>query len=264
MKQKMLLLLAVFFGFLAFVLSYSHLNAEKKKIMSDAETVYLIQMLNNKTAGEEIFKEDLGKIEVKRTRNDIESSREIPWHLASNVIGRKLENSISKGKTLQDTDLQVISQRNGGFTSVVRKGYRAVSVPVDATSSVNNLIQPQDNVDVIGTFRFPDLKGDSALDTVTLTILQNVKVLAVGNRYVGYQADPEGTSRNNYNTVTLMLLPHEVEMVVFASQKGRLSLSLRNYSETEIISETPSVDFRKLEKELPEYNRIRERNQKRL
>ena len=59
-----------------------------------------------------------------------------------------------------------------------------------------------------------------------------------------------------------MLLPHEVEMVVFASQKGRLSLSLRNYSETEIISETPSIDFRKLEKDLPRYNKIRERNQK--
>ena len=146
---------------------------------------------------------------------------------------------------------------------MVRRGYRAVSIPVDITSSVNNLIQPQDNVDVIGTFRFPDLKGDSALDTVTMTILQNVKVLAVGSRYSGYQADPTGEQRNSYGTVTLMLLPHEVEMVIFASQKGRLSLSLRNYSETEIIGETPSVDFRKLEKELPKYNRIREQNQKR-
>ena len=262
MKQKMLLLLAVLFGFVAFILSYSHLKSERQKIYSETETFYLIQMAKNKSAGETLMKEDLRKVAIKRTRKDMESSREIPWSSVNNVIGRKLENSIVAGKTLQDNDLQLISQRNGGFTSVVRKGYRAISIPVDATSSVNNLIQPQDNVDVIGTFRFPDLKGDTALDTVTMTILQNVKVLAVGSRYAGYQADPEGGVRNSYSTVTLMLLPHEVEMVVFASQKGRLSLSLRNYGETEIISETPSVDFRKLEKELPNYNRIREQNQK--
>lgn len=260
MKQKMLLLLAVLFGLIAFFLSYSHLNAEKRKIYSETETFYLIQMAKNKSAGEVILKEDVRKVEIKRTRHDMESSREIPWSSVNNVIGRKLENSIVAGKTLQDNDLQLISQRNGGFTSVVRKGYRAVSIPVDVTSSVSNLIQPQDNVDVIGTFRFPDLKGDSALDTVTMTILQNVKVLAVGSRYSGYQADPEGGMRGSYGTVTLMLLPHEVEMVIFASQKGRLSLSLRNYGETEIISDTPSVDFRKLEKELPKYNRIRRDN----
>ena len=43
--------------------------------------------------------------------------------------------------------------------------------------------QLNDNVDVLGTFRFPDLRGDNSLDTVTITILQNVKVLAVGNRW---------------------------------------------------------------------------------
>ena len=261
MKQKMLLVLAVFFGFLAFILSYAQLNAEKKKILGEAETVYVIQLKRDKAANEEILLSDIARKEIKRMRDSDLNTREIPWSQAMNVVGRHLEASMRKGQLLQDTDLKLVTQRHG-FTTHVRKGYRAVSIPVDATSSVNNLIQPQDNVDVIGTFRFPDLKGDSALDTVTMTILQNVKVLAVGRRYGMYAADPQGSSRNSYNTVTLMLLPHEVEMVVFASQKGRLSLSLRNYSETEIISETPSIDFRKLEKDLPRYNKIRERNQK--
>lgn len=261
MKQKMLLVLAVFFGFLAFILSYAQLNAEKKKIMGEAETVYVIQLKRDKAANEEITMADIVRKERKIMRDSSINSREIPWSQAVNVIGRQLEVSMRKGQILQDTDLKLVTQRQG-FTTHVRKGYRAVSIPVDATSSVTNLIQPQDNVDVIGTFRFPDLKGDSALDTVTITILQNVKVLAVGRRYGVYSADPQGNSRTSYNTVTLMLLPHEVEMVVFASQKGRLNLSLRNYNETEIIPNTQSIDFRKLEKQLPQFNKIRERNQK--
>lgn len=260
MKQKLLLVLAVFFGFLAFILSYAQLNAEKKKILGEAETIYVIQLKKDKIADEEISMDDIERKEIKRMRNKDVATREIPWTQAPYVVGRRLETSMRKGQILQDSDLKLITQRQG-FNIHVRKGYRAVSIPVDATSSVTNLIQPHDNVDVIGTFRFPDLKGDSALDTVTMTILQNVRVLAVGRRYNTYSADPQGMGRASYNTVTLMLLPHEVEMVVFASQKGRLSLSLRNYNETEIIPDTPSIDFRKLEKDLPAYNQIRLKNQ---
>ncbi len=261
MKQKILLVLAVFFGFLAFILSYAQLNAEKKKILGEAETLYVIQLKRDKAANEEILLEDITRKEIKRMRDSGVASREIPWSQSINVVGRRLETSMRRGQILQDTDLKLVTQRHG-FNTQVRKGYRAVSVPVDATSSVTNLIQPQDNVDVIGTFRFPDLKGDSSKDTITMTILQNVKVLAVGRRYGVSSADPQGNTRNSYNTVTLMLLPREVEMVVFASQKGRLSLSLRNYSETEIISDSQSIDFAKLQKELPQYNREREQRQK--
>ena len=261
MKQKVLLVLAVFFGFLAFILSYAQLNAEKKKIMGEAETLYVIQLKRDKAANEEILMEDIARKEIKRMRDSAVATREIPWSQAINVVGRRLETSMRRGQILQDTDLKLVTQRHG-FNTQVRKGYRAVSIPVDSTSSVTNLIQPQDNVDVIGTFRFPDLKGDSSKDTITMTILQNVKVLAVGRRYGVSSADPQGSARNSYNTVTLMLLPREVEMVVFASQKGRLSLSLRNYGETEIISQTESIDFAKLQKELPKYNREREKRQK--
>ena len=257
MKQKMLLVLAVFFGFLAFILSYAQLNAEKKKIMGEAETVYVIQLKKDKSANEEILMTDIARKEIKRMRDSGINTREIPWSQAVNVVGRHLEASMRKGQILQDTDLKLVTQRQG-FTTHVRKGYRAISIPVDTTSSVNNLIQPQDNVDVIGTFRFPDLKGDSALDTVTMTILQNVKVLAVGNQWREFRSE-EGFNRS-YSTITLMLWPAEVEMIVFAAQKGRLSLSLRNYEDSSLDRdlEKRSVNFKMLEKEIPKYNKQRE------
>ena len=153
-----------------------------------------------------------------------------------------------------------MSQRNG-FTHVIRPGMRAVSVPVDVVGSVNNLIGPNDNVDVIGTFRFPDLKGDAAIDTVTLTILQNVKVLAVGNRWGSQYNEPQ--SQRGYSAVTLLVWPEEVEMLVFAAQKGRLSLSLRNFDDSRIDRELEgkSVNFKELEKKIPGFNEQRRKRQ---
>ena len=135
-----------------------------------------------------------------------------------------------------------------------------MSIPVDPVSSVNNLIQPNDNVDVLGTFRFPDLRGDNSLDTVTITILQNVKVLAVGNRWGSNYGSDAMNAQRSYSTVTLQLYPDEVEMVIFAAQKGRLTLSLRNFEDERISKdiEARSVNFKSLEKEIPKYNKRRE------
>lgn len=260
MRQKFLLLGAVFFGFLAFVLSYFQLQAERMKITGAAESVMLIKVTRNLAAGETIKESDIARDEVRRIIRPGMPSREIFWTQSASVIGRQLESSIMAGQHLQNTDLKPMTHQHG-LTGIIRDGMRAVSIPVDTTGAVSNLIQPSDNVDVIGTFRFPDMRGDNALDTVTLTLLQNVKVLAVGNRWGQTGIDP--TNSRSYSTVTLLLWPNEVEMVIFASQKGKLSLSLRSYEDFRIDRsiESRSVNFRQLEKDIPSYNENRSKRQ---
>lgn len=260
MKQKLLLLGAVFFGFLAFMISYNQLQYEKRRISGSAETVLLVQLKTTKTAGEELRDTDITRVEVKRLPNKILSNREILWKDRYSAIGRQLETTVNAGQTLLHTDLKPINQRHG-FNSIIPAGMRAISVPVDSTGSVTNLVGPNDNVDVLGTFRFPDLRGDSSLDTVTLTILQNVKVLAVGSRWGAQYAEPN--SQRGYSTVTLLVWPEEVEMLVFASQKGRLALSLRNFDDSRIDRslEGKSVNFKELEKNIPSFNEQRRKRQ---
>jgi len=158
------------------------------------------------------------------------------------------------------SDLRQASTRKEGLNSIIPMGYRAISVAVDPISSVSGLIRPDNNVDIIGTFHFPDMKGDQSLDTITLTILQNVRVLATGTETVKAL---DGAERNvgvkrSYNSVTLCLKPKEVEMIIFASQKGKLTLSLRNYEETAIEPDTQSVNFRYLQQNLQKYNKERQ------
>ncbi|MBR4665269.1 MAG: hypothetical protein IKO93_15490, partial [Lentisphaeria bacterium] len=115
----------------------------------------------------------------------------------------------------------------------------------------------------IGTFRFPDTKGDSSLDTITLTILQRVRVIATGTDMgvLASNGSPEARSRG-YSTVTLELTPKEVEMIIFATQKGRLHLRLRNYEEAAITHQLQSVNWNFLQKHIPSYTEEREKMMK--
>ena len=257
MRHKILIFLAVLFGLLAFILTYKQLEAEKARINGDSEHVVLIRMKVDKNEGQEITEADIIPYKTMRNKEAQMLSREIPWNERAMVVGRKLITAVNKDQTLQTTDLQQPTLRNS-FNTMIKRGMRAVSVPVDPVSSINYLIQPNDKVDVIGTFRFPSVKGNAELDTITLTILQDVKVLAVGNRWGDHSVDPR--ANRNYGTVTLEVHPEEVEMLIFASQKGNLSFSLRKYDDTVIERNVESrrVNFSLLEKEIPNYNKRRE------
>lgn len=256
MRHKLLIILAVLFGLLAFILTYKQLEAEKARIHGDSEHVVLIRINRDMNEGEEITEADVVRYQTRRNKDSQMISREIPWSELAMVIGRKLATSVAKDQTLQTTDLQQPTNRNS-FNKVIHQNMRAVSLPVDPVSSINYLIQPNDTVDVIGTFRFPSVKGNAELDTITITILQDVRVLAVGNRWGNGAVDPR--ANRNYGTITLQVYPDEVEMLVFASQKGTLTFSLRNYNDRSIDRQIESrrVNFSMLEREIPNYNKRR-------
>ena len=134
MRQKFLLLGAVVFGLLAFVLSYQQLEAEKRRIIGDSETVVLIKLAVDKAPNEELQPGDLVRYPVRRSREMQSMSREIPWSEVSRVIGRQLETTMTAGQVLQSTDLKPMTQRQG-FNGVIRPGMRAVAIPVDPVSS---------------------------------------------------------------------------------------------------------------------------------
>ena len=249
MKQKLLLLIAVFFGIIAFVLTYQQLQQEKKKIRGQAVTTKLIRMVNDKNVGEKITAEDIEQYTETRIMSGNIFSRTIPWKKRDEIIGRELDCYLAKGSILQYDDLKNASRRVFGLNATVSPGMRAKAVAVDSISSLSYLVRPNDRVDVIGTFRFPEMRGEKDWDTITLTVLQNVRVIATGNQW-GRSAENQPSARRSYSSVTLELSPGDVEIVEFASQKGRLSLSLRNNEDSATVYDLKSVYFRSLKKYL--------------
>jgi pilus assembly protein CpaB len=259
MRQKLLLLAAVFFGILAFVLTFHQIKMAQRRALGETMKVTLIQLNKDKIADQPLASEDLVPLSTKRFRTA--SKREIPWTKRNLIIGKKLATSLNRGAIIQWSDLQIALKGSKELSDLIKSGNRAISISVDATASVTGLVLPGNNVDIIGTFRFPEMKGDKSFDTLTLTILQNVKVLATGTDMGGavFSGMSPARRRKGYSTVTLSLTPKEVEMIIFASQKGRLTLSLRNKEESRIEKNLQSVNFDYLQKHIKDYNLEREK-----
>ena len=129
------------------------------------------------------------------------------------------------------------------FAATIPPGMRAVSINVDPAGAVSYLIEPGSQVDVIGLFEVvippPETLSDfnSALEferRVAKTVLQNVRVLAVGGAASRGAYAPE-ISGAGLGTVTLELSPEQVEALVFAQGivAGPLLLALRNPADNE-------------------------------
>jgi pilus assembly protein CpaB len=256
MKQKFMIVLALVFGLLAFFLTRYQIKLERERILGSAKDVIYIRAKKSLAEGEKISATD---IEANQTKKFPKPGQvEIEWKDRDNIIGRKLAKSVFKGEDLKWYQIEedIVSKKEG-LAAIIPQRLRAVSIAVDTTSSVTGLVRPGHHVDIVGTFHFPEMKGDKALDTITLTILQNVYVLATGTQLAGSSRGAQ-TGIKGYNTVTLALTPNEVEMIIFASQKGKLSLSLRNYEDAMVLHDLQSVNFKYLEQNIPNYTKQRE------
>lgn len=257
MRQKLLLLAAVFFGVLAFMFTWQQISYEKQLIKDSTEDRVVIVLKEDMAEGDAITADKITGRKVKRFKNSL-NTNEIPFEHRDQIIDAELALNVRANTPLMYSYFKTAIRKDGrsGLARTLEPGRRAIPVPVDMVSSVAGLVRPYNYVDVIGTFRFPDAKGDAQLDTITMTILQRVKVLACGSD-TGNQSSG-GSAARSYSTVTLELLPHEVEMIVFAIQKGRLTLSLRNADDGR-ITDTQSVDWNSFRENIDKLVKEREK-----
>jgi pilus assembly protein CpaB len=128
---------------------------------------------------------------------------------------------------------------------------RAILVEQTPRGALTALLAPGDRVDVLLT----KAKFDQGGSVVTVPLLQNVLVLAVGN-----SARParEISKRAADSSVILLLTMEQSSLLAQARRGGELSLILRNADDLEIaegVAETDDSDVLELEE--------RERRQRR-
>jgi pilus assembly protein CpaB len=107
----------------------------------------------------------------------------------------------------------------GFLASELAPDSRAISIKVDAESSVSSLIQRGDYVDVVSTQVIE--KADLAHGTLSETVLHKVRILAI---------DQDGRA-NKERTVSLEIPPEQANVmgkIAAAEQLGKLSLVVRS------------------------------------
>ena len=146
----------------------------------------------------------------------------------SAVIGAVVRTALLAGMPLTSAAL-IRPGQEGFLAAALMPDHRAVTIVVNQETSHAGLIAPGDRVDVIFTMQVPS-DGASQLNSFSRTILQNIRVVAVGRRVESAVSEPESEEngrRNSDDTVTLEVLPPEADRLVLATTRGSISLALR-------------------------------------
>jgi pilus assembly protein CpaB len=154
---------------------------------------------------------------------------------APELLGRVLKTESKMGEAVIEGKLAPKGSE-GGFSSIIPDGMRALTVCVNNSSGVGGFILPNTRVDVLVTVSSPVQKGEST----TKIILEDIKVLAVDQTFERKEDDPVIVQ-----TVTLLVTPEDAEKLVLASTEGKLQLSLRNTSDRSVRA-TSGVQLKEL------------------
>ena len=213
--------------------------------------------------GTVITKKDLS---LKEVFESAAGSHAVRRDDVNQILGKKVMFPLEREDVISWSFIEGGLPTTGGLSGLITPGLRAISISVGGASAVSGMVQPKDNVDVLGTFAFPSETVSGQMETVTLSVLQDVTVLATGQTTARQMSrgNQRGRGSSGYSTVTLEVTRREAELLVFAQQmKGSLTLTLRHPSDVSWKKELPSVNFELLQNELPAINLERQRTVRR-
>ncbi len=175
------------------------------------------------------------------------------------LLGKKVLYPVRKEDPILWTQVDMPRRHGTGLSSTIEKGKRALSLAISGAPGVAGMVQPNDHVDIMGTFTFPSPSNPTQVESVTLLLLQNVTVLAAGTQISGQGDGRRGGG--GYSSLTFSVTPQEAEILVFAQQtRGQLYLALRNPTDRDAETMIPSVKFNDIEMKLQEINEKRQRD----
>jgi len=266
MKQKMVLVVSLLCGLMAFVLTINYIQKKQKefeemkaKLMARTRQISVVAAVEDIPQGVKITDRDIGTTPM--LEKDVSDRVVLPEDYKM-ILGKKTVFPLMKGKAILWSDIEGGEQvRATGLSTRVQPGMRAISLPISSASAVSCMIEPGDRIDILGTFTLPSRRNPAEMETVTLTLLQDVSVLAVGQITSRNLPGRQKQAVINYSSVTVEVTPRESELLVFAQQaKGSLTLSLRNPADVSFEKDLPETNFYELEKKLPDLNQFRQKN----
>lgn len=156
------------------------------------------------------------------------------------IIGRPVAAKVAQGQPLLWSDFELQkSAATRRLSGAIHKGQRAVTLPIDNAGSLAGMLRPGDRIDIMGTFA-----RNSGADWATVTLLQNVLVLATGDAR-GEGDDPAGqlSGPRTFTSVTVSVDLEEAELLVFALQRGPINVALRAQEDMQTVDDVPDKTF---------------------
>jgi pilus assembly protein CpaB len=173
---------------------------------------------------------------------DASKLRTISWPAASAVTGmytrkedllnRALITPVAENEPILESELAPKGS-GAGLAAIIPEGMRAMSVAVNDVIGVAGFVTPGTMVDVMvtGAVSGPGQGGQN----ITRTILENVRVLAAGQKV---EQDRDGKPQT-VPVITLLVTPEDAGKLAMASNEGKIQLALRNTVDSDTSVPSP-------------------------
>lgn len=163
------------------------------------------------------------------------------FHTVAALIGHTTSQGLVAGEALLPGRL-IDPARGRGLSALLAPGTRAMAVKVDQVIGVAGFVGAGDFVDVIVTLQ-PDEEtndqlGQEKIPRISKIILQNIKVLAVGE-----QLQTDGRKPVKVQVVTLEVLPDQSERLALSAQYGKVNLTMRSRLDSVATATTGVTPF---------------------
>ncbi|MFW5967518.1 MAG: Flp pilus assembly protein CpaB [Persicimonas sp.] len=266
-KKKLLIIALVIGAFAAFAVWASHKKSEEKynKMMEDR--VEVVMAATDIKSGTPLDEETVTTEKVPR--QFLPPNPVLKEDFEEVYAGTPVSRDVAEGDMILASYFEV-AETSGALSGRVPPGERAMSIAVDEISGVSGLLQPGDRVDILGTFPVSDEdevvpeagQGEGGTGYVTMTLLQNVTLLGVGQQISGGDLDGQTNTRGqrNYNTVTASVTIDEAELLTIAQTRGDLTLLLRHSEDVEM----GSVDKKTLREVLEDLEVLNDEREERI
>ena len=245
MKNPRVLIFALVVALVAGLAQWRYVAGREKSLLWQSEPLVTLVAVRDIPAD---FKLDETMVEIQQVPRKWRQPKALSS--VEDILGQITADPILQGEQVMSTKL--VRADDAGLAYFVQKKYRAVAIAADDVSAVGGHLKPGNTVDVVGTFDFG--QGDKS-DMRTVTLFQNVRVLAVGgdtgrpttatirtSADLGADADAdllgndrraEASRSEQARTVTVELTPNEAQKLLLAQELGQLSLTLRSLWEAE-------------------------------
>ena len=212
-------------------------NSAEKKINASSKLTYVIVPSRDIKEREVIKREYLRTIAVPQAylqKDAFVYAKESDFKNVENAVARV---QIPKGNQITKYAITSLSPDIGLSSKIPiqMRGFIINNIPV-ATAS---MIKPDDNVDVLLTFEA--LMKSGQRQKVTVTLLQNVKVLGVGaDLGQGLDAksaaamkdkDEDAAAYSDSSSLSLALSPRDAQYLALAQAEGDISVILRSHGD---------------------------------
>jgi pilus assembly protein CpaB len=173
------------------------------------------------------------------TKLDASMLRAIPWPASDAIAGactkvqdctnRALITSVAQNEPIIESKLAPTAA-GAGLAATIPDGMRAMSVAVNDVVGVAGFVTPGTVVDVLVTGAIAGEGGKAGGQSITRTILENVRVLAAGQQI---QQDQQGKPEK-VPVITLLVTPEQAGKLAMASSQGKIQLALRNATDRDL------------------------------